>query len=328
MSIESATFISDLQPANPPSTDPRGQGDDHLRLIKQVLQNSLPNASRALWMPRTSAKSANFSIVAADQETTFYVTTTGGSVTATLPTGLVAGDSGWRIRFLKITSDANPIFVVPASGTLTSGGISGLGVARRCIPGIVIEVIWSGTAWFVSRALALPIGSMISYGGTSLPAGYEWPNGQTLSSIANYPEYNSAIGGLATLDLRGRVTVTLDNLGGSAAGRLAGGVITGTAVGNVGGADTVALTLAQLPTGITSRNASQSITVNASSSNQVWQGTTGSGIGAGAGPTVALIGGLTSQGNNDIGVTSNNTGGGAHPNVQPSIMVSKILVVE
>jgi hypothetical protein len=42
LSVETATYISDLVPANPLTTDACNQGDDHLRLIKQVLQNTLP----------------------------------------------------------------------------------------------------------------------------------------------------------------------------------------------------------------------------------------------------------------------------------------------
>ena len=42
MPVEAATYISDLVPANPLVTDAVNQGDDHLRLLKQVLQNTLP----------------------------------------------------------------------------------------------------------------------------------------------------------------------------------------------------------------------------------------------------------------------------------------------
>lgn len=42
MPVETATYISDLVPANPLVTDGINQGDDHLRLIKQVLQTTLP----------------------------------------------------------------------------------------------------------------------------------------------------------------------------------------------------------------------------------------------------------------------------------------------
>ena len=38
MGLESATYISQLVATNPLATDPISQGDDHLRLIKSVLQ--------------------------------------------------------------------------------------------------------------------------------------------------------------------------------------------------------------------------------------------------------------------------------------------------
>lgn len=40
MALESGTYVADLNTANPSSTDPKSQGDDHLRLIKTVLQNT------------------------------------------------------------------------------------------------------------------------------------------------------------------------------------------------------------------------------------------------------------------------------------------------
>jgi hypothetical protein len=40
MGLETATYIEDLNPANPTSGDPKSEGDNHLRLIKQVLQNT------------------------------------------------------------------------------------------------------------------------------------------------------------------------------------------------------------------------------------------------------------------------------------------------
>jgi microcystin-dependent protein len=43
MALESATYLSQLNPAFPASTDLLAQGDDHLRLIKAVLQATFPN---------------------------------------------------------------------------------------------------------------------------------------------------------------------------------------------------------------------------------------------------------------------------------------------
>lgn len=43
MGLESASFISDLNASWPLGSDPRFQGDDHMRLIKAVLQSQFPN---------------------------------------------------------------------------------------------------------------------------------------------------------------------------------------------------------------------------------------------------------------------------------------------
>jgi hypothetical protein len=48
MALETAGYISALVPSNPPSGDPVSQADDHIRLIKGVLQATFPNASGAI----------------------------------------------------------------------------------------------------------------------------------------------------------------------------------------------------------------------------------------------------------------------------------------
>ena len=48
MGLESATYISDLDAANPLSTDLKSQGDDHLRLIKAALKATFPNVTGAV----------------------------------------------------------------------------------------------------------------------------------------------------------------------------------------------------------------------------------------------------------------------------------------
>lgn len=48
MPVETATYIADLVVANPLTTDGLAQGDDHLRLIKTVLKNTLPNLNTAV----------------------------------------------------------------------------------------------------------------------------------------------------------------------------------------------------------------------------------------------------------------------------------------
>src|SRR5262245_7767386 len=44
MALETATYLKDLVAYNPLGTDTKGQGDDHIRMIKTVLQNTFPLA--------------------------------------------------------------------------------------------------------------------------------------------------------------------------------------------------------------------------------------------------------------------------------------------
>jgi len=48
LAIESASFISDLNSSNPPGSDPVGQADDHIRLLKSVLKSTFPNLTGAV----------------------------------------------------------------------------------------------------------------------------------------------------------------------------------------------------------------------------------------------------------------------------------------
>lgn len=331
MSIEVATYIADLQPVNPPSTDPRSQGDDHIRLIKQVLQTTFPSATHPFYRSTAATKTANYTILSTEAEVTFFCSTGLGAVTFTLP-GLAAADAGWRCAFIKTSSDVNPMLITPASGSINSGGIAGLARARRCIPGARIVAIWDGANWFCTRAVALPVGSCIEFHGSALPAGYEWPNGQTLNPVSNYPEYSSVMGTVVTLDKRGRIGLPLDNLGGSAAGRI-GAVMGGTSLGNTGGSETVSLVATQIPLINVAGAFSGSIS---GSTSGVLTGSTGATTGGGGFACIGTVssGAASVSGScsGSINVNSTNTAAGsngaAHSNLQPCIMVSQVLVVE
>ncbi len=47
MPLETATYIHDLVSTNPVGTDQMSQGDDHIRLLKSVLQAQFPNFTAA-----------------------------------------------------------------------------------------------------------------------------------------------------------------------------------------------------------------------------------------------------------------------------------------
>ena len=99
MALESATYISGLVDTNPAGSDAISQGDDHIRLIKTVLKNTLPNADEAVNGIHTSATAPS--------------PTTAGLIwfdtTANLLKVRNEADSGW-ITFLS--EDGNNIIKV------------------------------------------------------------------------------------------------------------------------------------------------------------------------------------------------------------------------
>lgn len=335
MGLETATYIGDLVPTNPTSSDFRNQGDDHLRLTKAVLQNSFPGLEKAIYFPTTISITLDRVVLAAEMNATFLANTAAGSMLLTLPT-LGPSDAGWQCFLIKTSSDVNVVYVAPPSGTLTSGSISGITMARRCIPGARITCLWTGTTFIISRAVSVPVGAIIELGVSGTPVGYEFPNGQTLGAAAtNYQEFYASNGNSGvTADKRGRVGVALDNLGGSSAGRV-GAIIDGNTVRATGGTERVALGLSELPTGINSSNlASIAINVTSTTPNTA-TGTIQSGSVTGGADKLFTNNGqniaIASSGTLAIGavpVTSNNTGAGSHSNLQPSIMLVQVLVVE
>ncbi len=53
MALETGTYISDLNSANPPGTDLKSQGDDHIRLIKATILATFPNVTGAIQATHT-----------------------------------------------------------------------------------------------------------------------------------------------------------------------------------------------------------------------------------------------------------------------------------
>ena len=60
MSLESASWVTQLNTSNPTATDPVSEGDDHLRMVKTVLKNSFPSTSTAAIIPNVSGQSGKY----------------------------------------------------------------------------------------------------------------------------------------------------------------------------------------------------------------------------------------------------------------------------
>jgi hypothetical protein len=102
MTVESATFITSLNATLPPGTDPKSEGDDHLRLIKAVLLATFPNLNAAVTM--TPA-----------QLNTPYLPLAGGTLTG----GLSINRDSAHIRLNTAAGALGPVIQY-------NGGISGI----------------------------------------------------------------------------------------------------------------------------------------------------------------------------------------------------------
>lgn len=329
LGLETGNFIADLVPTNPPSGDLVTQGDDHIRLLKQVLKNTFPGATRAFAFPVVATRVGGFTVLSTDAATTFIVDTSGGAATILLP-ALVSTDAGWECFFLRGGAGLNPMLIGPPTGNIQSGILS-LTRTRRCIPGVRTRVFWTGSNWIADRALGQPVGTVLDFSGATLPSGYEWPNGQSLNTTS-YPDYATGVSGSGlTHDLRGTNTVGRDDMGGTAAGRVttAGSGVDGVTLGARGGAEAITLDISRIPnhahggvTGTDYPDHTHAYSRATSSGNQKPSSGGTAPFDTYDGPQT---GGASTRHQHNITAEG---GGLPHSNMPPSLIMNKILVVE
>lgn len=176
---------------------------------------------------------------------------------------------------------------------------------------------------FSEGELGLPVGSVIDFAGPTAPSGFLLCFGQAVSRSA-YAELYLAIGttygagnGSTTFnvpDYRGRVAAGKDNMGGASANRLTA-PFNGDILGAAGGLEYHVLTEFEMPThdhgGVTGNNSSNVLAPVSGAVN----------------PLNAAAGAVISS-QSHTHTISPDGGGGAHPNVQPTIISNKIIKSE
>lgn len=188
MGLESApnNLISELVASNPAGSDDRSQGDDHIRLVKAVLQGTFPNANKQFRFPTVlGAKTADYSVQATDDNSVIPVDTSSGAVTLTLPSSPIDGYSLW---VTKIDSSANAV-TVDGFGSDTINGVATVSLRFQWQ---MIRLVWSNTAskWFAAE-----------------PEGWKAPLG---TKTSNYSATLADLGKVVPVDTSsGSVTVTL-----------------------------------------------------------------------------------------------------------------------
>jgi microcystin-dependent protein len=276
------------------------------------------------------------------------------ALTIPWPNPIVLDDAGRLPQFfladgsIKIRlADADGVTQVTADGILVVGASSGGGGGSPVDATTIfttgdLKVTYGtgGLAGFV-RANGRTIGNATSGASeransdTSALYAFLWnadanlvvSTGRGASAAADYAANKT----IALPDWRGRALAGLDDMGNSAAGRLTSGFFgaTATVLGAAGGAESQTLTVAQLPTGITSSNTG-AITLSVQTADKIAFGpNNGSATAGGTQLTTAVSGGtygfVNSGGQLAIGIvntTSNNTSGNAHPNVGPMMLAT------
>lgn len=241
------------------------------------------------------------------------------ALTRTLRTIIISDGTNIReLSYLKTTSF--PVSVAnggTGATTLTANNVllgNGSSSPQFVAPGTTGNVLTSnGTTWQSTAptvTAGVPAGSVSAYAGSTAPAGWLLCFGQAVSR-STYADLFAVIAttygagdGSTTFnlpDLRGRVAVGKDNMGGSAANRITSGGsgITGTTLGAAGGTQTHTLTTAEMPAHTHS-----------------------------IGTAAACSGGVVGTGQGGSAVNTGSTGGGgAHQNTQPSIILNYIIKI-
>ena len=117
MALESATYINDLNAANPAATDGLAQADDHFRLIKGAVKATFPNVTGAI----TATHGA------LDAAATFAGAITASAAEINVLDGISAGLTSTELSVLDgitaSTANLNLVGTLPVVGTLAEGSV-------------------------------------------------------------------------------------------------------------------------------------------------------------------------------------------------------------
>lgn len=172
MGLETASYINQLQAANPSATDRLQQGDDHIRLLKQVLKNTFPNLTGPVTLTQAVLN---------------------GLPNLTSPTGLIAlwygtaetVPSGWAI--------CNGQEVPRSDG---SGAIQTPDLRGRTVIGVSESIPYGSTGGNAGIELTMAAAGDHTHSGTATAAGehsHSGNVGSTVLSASQLPAHQHAI---------------------------------------------------------------------------------------------------------------------------------------
>ena len=149
MGLETATYINDLVSTNPVGgTDPKSQGDDHIRLIKAAIKATFPNLSGAAW--RVQSKASNYTVLTTDNMSVLLCT-------AALTLALTAAATLGNKHFFIVIASSGDVTIDPNSTENINGA------ATLVVPSGQGALVWcDGTALYALLLSYQALGTIIS----------------------------------------------------------------------------------------------------------------------------------------------------------------------
>lgn len=278
MAIEAATYIDTLNASNPLTTDFVAEGDNHIRLLKQVIKATFPNANSPIYFDIANATlSSNTTIVnATDGGKLFPVTANGGNITITLP---ASPSDRMRLKLLRVDATQNTL-TIAGNGKLINSAASFL--LRRQWQWV--ELLYSSVlgGWWANDSGYEPPGKIVYSPASSLHNHVMCDGSTTLGTAAsgadlqgdayrplyefvrnNYSDALAPVSGgrgasaaadwaanktIEMPDYRGYYLLGSDAMGGVAANRVTSAVSgIASAVNSVGGSQSKTIAQANLP---------------------------------------------------------------------------------
>lgn len=138
MGLEAATYLDGLDAANPVVSDPRSEGDDHLRLIKAAAKATFPGLAGRAW--RKQSKASGYTVVTTDNMTLIECTT---ALTLSLTAAATLGNG----HMFLVRANGGAVIIDPAGTELINGA------ATITVPNGDIALVFCDGIQFVSRQL-------------------------------------------------------------------------------------------------------------------------------------------------------------------------------
>jgi len=172
MALESTTYIDGLVTTNPTGTDPRSQGDDHIRLVKSTIKSTFPSLTGAVTSTHTELNLLD-GVTATTAELNYNDVPTLGTVESSKT---VTADAVGTTKSLKTQAHTEVVNAIGTVSTSTAIDFSAGNVATA--------VIAAGGSFTITNAPASGVYGkfklILTNGGTGtsiFPASVKWAGG-------------------------------------------------------------------------------------------------------------------------------------------------------